>query len=223
MAPTIDATRRAPPSRVLLRLAIAAGLSVAIATTPWTASAGLDHYAISGTITSAEIGLLFPGKSIGETFQGRFTLDTNAMLDGTADGGKQAFYSGGFSVVIEGITYPGIGLVVWSSGPAGIDDGLEIAFDAGGKSGFLSLRSNQDLYTAPTIPTTIDLMQMDVLSSVSVSGSFPSSDLDEGEIEFLPEAGAAVSALAAIAALVATAQTSSAWRCRGTRRSRRRR
>jgi hypothetical protein len=205
-----------------LRMAIAACFFVSIATTPWTASARLDQYVISGTITSAELGLLFPGKSIGETFQGSFTLDTNAMLEGTSDGGKQAFYSGEFSVVIDGLTYPGFALLVWSSGPAGIDDGFEISFLTDDGTGFLSLRSNQDLYTAPTVPTMIDLMQMDELSLVSLH-DLDTHKSDEGEIEFLPEAGASVSALAAIAALVATAQTSSASRCRGTRRSRPRR
>ena len=208
----IDAIRRS----VLLRSAIRTAIAVVVLAAP-TASADLDHYPISGTITRTKLGILFPGKSVGETFQGSFTIDTNAMLQSTGNGGTLGNYTGAFAVVIEGISYPVSVLSVWSSGPAGIDDGFELSFSGGSALiGFLSLRSHQELYAVPMVPTMVDLMQMDALARVSLLGSSPLFESDTGEIEFLPEAGSSLSCLAALAALAATAPPSSAWRCRGS-------
>lgn len=163
--------------------------------------ADLDTYVFEGVIQQADFGTLFGAKLPGQTFDGSFTLDTAPTLTGIGDNGNYTTWSGGFAVVVEGVSYPVVNVAVWSSGPGGAADGFEISYSAGGETGYVSLRSGSDIYTLAAVPTTVDLADMNLLASVEVSTDFPTPASDEGQLTFVPEPGSASLGIAAAAAI----------------------
>jgi hypothetical protein len=191
---------------------VAAAIAMAaILATPAAAAAERVHRAFSGIITDASLGILFPEHlSVGQSYHGSFTIDLDAALVSLENEDTVATYQGAFDVSIEGVTFDVYHLRVWSSGPSGADDGFELAFEAGIAGGFLSLRSSQDLYSFPEIPTSVDVAEMDALALVSAvdHDPLPPHLADGGSITYVPEPARVASALAAVAALAAR------WRSR---------
>ena len=135
--------------------------------------ADLDTYVFEGVIGQTNVGTLFGTKLPGQTFDGSFTLDTAATLTGIGNGGQYTTWSGGFDVVVEGVSYPVVSVAVWSSG----------------------------LYTQALVPSTVDLADMDVSASVRVTVEFPFFASDVGQLTFLPEPESASLGIAAAAAI----------------------
>ncbi len=106
-------------------------------------------------MTDDTAGILFPTKNVGAPFAGSFALDTNATQTQLAV--DYATYSGAFGLTIDSVPYPVLVLRVWSGGPAtiGAPDGFEIGANIGGSTGYLSLRSSLDIYSAPLVPTSV--------------------------------------------------------------------
>ena len=163
--------------------------------------ADLDTYVFEGVIEQTNVGTLFGTKLPGQTFDGSFTLDTAATLTGIGNGGQYTTWSGGFDVVVEGVSYPVVSVAVWSSGPGGNSDGFELAYTAGGETGYVALRSSSEIYTQALVPSTVDLADMDVLASVRVTVEFPFFASDVGQLTFLPEPESASLGIAAAAAI----------------------
>jgi hypothetical protein len=203
VTPAIGSPNRFRAARRALGAVIAAVLALTVGV-PRPARADLDVYGIAGTIEKTDYGVLFPAKSVGQTFHGSFTIDTDALLESVGAGNDYATYTGEFAVVIEGVSFPVSVLQVWSSGPTGIDDGFQLTFSLGPAIGFLSLRSTHEIYLLPVVPTAVDLAGMNSLADVELGEFYPQFDLDSAVIEQLPEANGAMSALAASAALVAS-------------------
>lgn len=163
--------------------------------------ADLDTYTFEGVIQEVDAGILFGGKQPGQTFDGSFTLDTAATLTGIGGNGQYTTWSGDFAVVVEGVSYPVLNAAVWSSGPGGASDGFELAYSAGGTTGYVSLRSASDVYTLAAVPSSVDLAAMDEMASVRVTTNMPFFASDEGQLTFVPEPAPASLGIAAVAAV----------------------
>ena len=156
-----------------------------------SARAAVDVFPIEGVISDASYGVLFGDKMAGQTFLGSFAIDREAMLESIGGGGQTTSWSGEFAVTIEGVSYPATLFRVWSSGPTGAPDGFEFSLLVGGASGFLSLRSSQDLYDQPLLPTEVEIADMDILAEIRLNPNLPTFATDTGAITFVPEAGPA--------------------------------
>jgi hypothetical protein len=185
---------RSPMQVVRLLMAFALVLSGATAV-----RADLDTYVFEGVIQEADVGTLFGSKLPGQTFDGSFTLDTTATLTAIGDSGNYTTWSGGFAVVVEGVSHPVVNVAVWSSGPGGAADGFELAYMVDGETGYVSLRSSSDIYTLAAVPTTVDLADMDEIANVRIASDFPVPASDEGQLTFLPEPECASLGIAAAA------------------------
>lgn len=161
------------------------------------------RYRFAGTITSASLGALFPGKSVGQHYHGTFTIDPAAELVALENQNTVATWEGAFGVSIDGVSLDADFLRVWSDGPTGIDDGFELPFVAGGQGGYLSLRSSEQLYLFPLIPTSVDLADMDTVASVGASDFSPTPPFEEDRatITFVPEPERAAGLTATMALL----------------------
>ena len=159
--------------------------------------AEVDTYAFEGVIATVDLGILFGGKMVGQTFSGTFTIDSGAMLTFVGGGGQATNWKGGFEVVVEGIAYP-VDVFTVFSGSSLYEQGFLFQFSAGNESAALSMRSSSHIYDQPLLPTSVILADMDLESLVIVSVFEPAFASDQGEITFLPEVGP--TALATVAA-----------------------
>jgi hypothetical protein len=148
-----------------------------------TAQAAVVTYSFGGSVTDNSLGTLFPGLLVGESYTGTFTLDEDATPI-LVNPGSSSYDPTNFEVTIEGTSYNVTTFTVWSSGPP---DGFEFSIDFGGNAfGFLSLRATADIYSSPSVPTSVNISDFDVLARVSAldidsiedSGSITSIDAD---------------------------------------------
>ena len=110
------------------------------------ADATLLVYNFSGTVQSNGLGILFPGKNVGDPFSGSFTLDTGANQV-VPNGNSVVYPPGGFNLTVDATTFALSAVQVWSGGPAIVSapDGFEMGFVSQTYSGFLSFRSSSDI------------------------------------------------------------------------------
>ncbi len=120
----------------------------------------------SGVVQDNALGALFPGKSVGDTYSGSFTVDPTASVVSSTP--AAANYDGSFfDVTIEGRSYEVHVFNVWSGIYA---DGVEFDFFfAPGETGFLSLRSTANIYDTPDVPTSYDANDFDELAQIHAS------------------------------------------------------
>ena len=123
--------------------------------------AGPLTFSFSGVVQNNHLKKLFPGKSFGDSYRGMFTVDPDATALFT--GPDAAVYDGSlFDLTIEGVSHSVSEFRVWRTSPPG--GGVEFLFDAGGDSGFLSLRSTSSLYDSTDVPTSFEVSDFDDLA-----------------------------------------------------------
>lgn len=180
-----------------------------------TASASTITFDFSGTVLDDSFGQLFPGKAVGDTYTGSFTVDTSAAMTYHSNP-FAAFDPTNFAVSIEGTSYTVTHFYLWY-GPVSIyhppADGFEIGFDIpypGSSGGYLMLRSSNDAYlTGPTIPSNFNLADFDMLAQVqaiSPYNQYNSYSYDRGSITAMtpvPEPGTLVLLGAGLGAVAA--------------------
>jgi hypothetical protein len=126
----------------------------------------------SGIVQDNSGRALFPGKSIGDSYAGTFTVDPNAPV--LQDYGTARNYDGDFfSVTVEDTSYSILVFNVWLNG-------VEFDIKVGSEFAFLSLRSTTNLYANPDVPTSYDIGEFDELASIRLPDP-PNGD-DHGSI-----------------------------------------
>ena len=140
-------------------------------------------YDFGGAIISNNDGTLFPGKSVGDSYSGSFTLDTDAAKTGDFPAVGSSTYSGTtMALSIEGTSYVVNSLTVWADNSK-VDEGIQLSFGPSGSSGNLSLRSSADIFADTSIPTSLDLSVFD--EDASVKYFTAEKDVDAGTITSL--------------------------------------
>ncbi len=155
------------------------------------ASATLLTFNFSGTVIENSAGLLFSGKSVGDTYSGSFTV--NNPPTASYSGAGVEVYNSGFTLEIEGFnTF--VFQVEYSYDNPSVPDGIEIFFNSGGA---LTLRSSADIFTSAAFPTSFDFSDFDDIAQVNLADpSGISPNVDRGSITAsvetvaLPEPGA---------------------------------
>lgn len=155
------------------------------------AAATLLTFNFSGIVLENSAGILFPGKSVGDTYSGSFTVDNPPTA--IYSGAGVEVYDFGFNLKIEGFDAH-VFQVEYSYDNPSVLDGIEIYFNSGGA---LSLRSSADIYTSAVFPTNFNFSDFDVFALVNLADpSGLSPNIDRGSITAsvetvaMPEPGA---------------------------------
>lgn len=75
------------------------------------AEAAVVKYSFEGLVSETDVGLLFPGKSVGDAFTGTATIDTDPSLVAlTAVSGQ---FAGDFDLTIDGVLYDNVDFFVF--------------------------------------------------------------------------------------------------------------
>lgn len=138
-------------------------------------------FEFNGVVQDNGLSYLFPGKSIGDPYSGRFTVDPAAtVLSSSPDA---ASYDGGFfDVTIEGISYGVTQFRVSNSSPP--SGGVQFTFVTGGSGpAFLSLRSTSGLYANTNVPTSFDAADFDAQAYIGHTCSLGDYLEDMGPID----------------------------------------
>lgn len=194
-------------ARGLLAEALGLVLIVGLAMQFFSSSAVAEtvSFEFGGIVTDNSLGSIFDDKNIGDSFSGRFIVDTEATRNDVGDG-RVNFIGGGLALTINGKSLITKSLGVWDSCPC--PDGVIILWrDDSGNEGSLSLRSNQNIYDTNVVPTSLNIADFDVLAIVNLDDLFH-HDRDRGTITSLVAAPsiivAAPSIIAAINDLITT-------------------
>ncbi len=162
----------------------------------------------SGIVGNNQLGTLFPGKSIGESYNGSFTVDPAATVTFTAP--DAAVYDGSFfDITIEGTPYDVTNFRVWSSSPPG--GGVQISFDVGGETAFIALRSTSALYGNADVPTSFDIADFDSIASTQQHFSCDFSLRDAGSIDAISPAPEPTTAVLAALGLLGITCRRRSW------------
>ena len=141
------------------------------------ASATLLTFNFSGTVIENSAGLLFAGKSVGDTYSGSFTVDHPPTA--SYSGAGVEVYDYGFTLQIEGFVAT-VFQVEYSYDNPSVPDGIEIFFNSGGA---LTLRSSADIFTSAAFPTSFDFSDFDDIAWVNLADpSGLSPNIDRGSI-----------------------------------------
>lgn len=184
----------APIGKIGRRWAGSVFLSIALlgmAAFSMPASATPLTFNFSGIVIDNSAGLLFSGKSIGDTYSGSFTVDNPPTASYSGTGVE--VYDYGFTLEIEGFTAT-VFQVEYSYDNPSVPDGIAIYFNSGGA---LTLRSSADIYTSAAFPTSFDFSDFDDIAGINVAdplGISPNVDRGSintsGETVAMPEPGA---------------------------------
>ena len=179
-----SARRRAGSIFLSIALLGMAAFSMPASATPLT-------FNFSGIVIDNSAGLLFSGKSIGDTYSGSFTVDNPPTASYSGTGIE--VYDYGFALEIEGFTAT-VFQVEYSYNNPSVPDGIEIYFNSGGA---LTLRSSADIFTSAAFPTSFDFSDFDDIAGINVQdplGISPNVDRGSintsGETVAMPEPGA---------------------------------
>lgn len=144
-------------------------------------------FEFNGVVQDNGLRALFPGKSVGDPYSGKFTVDPAATVMSSSL--NAASYDGSFfDVTIEGISY-GVSLFrVWNSSPP--NGGVEFLFDVGTETAFLSLRSTSGLYSSTDVPTSFDAADFDSIAHIRHTCTLPGFLEDTGPIDAISVDGA---------------------------------
>jgi len=141
------------------------------------ASATPLTFNFTGIVIENSAGLLFTGKSVGDTYSGSFTVDNppTASFSGTG----VEVYNSGFTLEIEGFN-AFVFQVEYSYDNPSVPDGIEIYFNSGGA---LTLRSSADIFTSAAFPTNFNFSDFDDIAQVNLADpSNISPNVDRGSI-----------------------------------------